>query len=232
MTGRGDMWIHISTCGGQACYGAVRHRITPPHSPHTKSRNPNKYRHLRDILAPLALRCVWDVPVTAFRAGSGRLRWVRTGGAGEGIGAVKARSPMILDQGRPDQVEPVACSAHPDLAPRDALRRDGPRPDPTRSARNDDLRRTPVGRGPRPTGPRPVGSLWETAARRRTGRPFLHFGIPRRPGQPPQSLRPRYARRRSSCQRPRVLTRLSPSKLPASASASAMLAVLALALSA
>jgi hypothetical protein len=46
--------------------------------------------------------------------------------------------PSIPVATQSGQVEPVACSSHPDLAPRGAVRRVGPRPDPNRSARTDE----------------------------------------------------------------------------------------------
>jgi hypothetical protein len=46
--------------------------------------------------------------------------------------------PKIPVATRPEQLEPVACSSHPDLAPRGAVREVGPRPDPNRSARTDE----------------------------------------------------------------------------------------------
>ena len=39
---------------------------------------------------------------------------------------------------RSEQLEPVACSSHPDFAPRGAVRKVGPRPGQTRSARTDE----------------------------------------------------------------------------------------------
>ena len=46
--------------------------------------------------------------------------------------------PSIPVATQSGQLEPVACSSHPDFAPRGAVRKVGPRPDQTRSARTDE----------------------------------------------------------------------------------------------
>jgi hypothetical protein len=79
------------------------------------------------------------------------------------------RLSLILMITRLEQVKPVACFIHPDLAPRGAVRRVGPRPDPTRSARMDEPGRMAIRSGdgnrgstaPSRAAYQPTGGRWE-----------------------------------------------------------------------
>jgi len=124
------------------------------------------------------------VTVTAWLAGS-------CGISGERADATKGSgSRWSWWSPRLEQVKPVACFIHSDLAPRSAVRTVGPRPDLTRSARMDE----PGGMAIRPgdqnrglTAPyraayQPTGGRWEknggsdatTSTSPYVGRPSSH----------------------------------------------------------
>ena len=112
--------------------------VPHPHfQPRDQARNPNKIRHLRRFSRIPILGSTEKSRQNssgAVRATS--VRKDRRGRSGRcPVHWMALEIPVATRSGR---LEPVACSSHPDLAPRGAVRKVGPRPDQTRSACTDE----------------------------------------------------------------------------------------------
>lgn len=122
---------------------------------HTRStlkwRNPNEIRHLRVFRR--CLSCCLSVGYTLRPPAAGSLPKDGSGGtSGRSLLLPRARCSAIRCTST-EQVKPVACFIHSDLAPRDAVRTAGPRLGPTRSAHEDEPGGTAIRPGDGSRGP-------------------------------------------------------------------------------